>query len=81
MNPDRACFFGWSMGKIERRFVNERELSQYAGLSPRTLQSWRMRRQGPPWVRFGRSCRYDLQQFDLWAAGQPHGGGRPVEAQ
>ena len=59
---------------ISRRYLSERELSAYSGLSARTLQGWRLRGSGPPWKRFGGSIRYDLAAFESWAAEQPGGG-------
>jgi hypothetical protein len=62
-------------GMPTRRWVCERALAEYAGLSIRTLQNWRLRCQGPPFRRLGGSVRYDLTGFDEWAAQQPGGGG------
>ena len=62
-------------GGVSKRFYSERELSVYAGLSVRTLQGWRMRNLGPPFRKFCGSVRYDLGEFDAWAAAQPGGGG------
>jgi hypothetical protein len=60
------------MGK---KYVSERELSEYSGIAVRTLQGWRMRNQGPPWRKFCGTVRYDLVAFESWASGQPGGGG------
>ena len=59
------------------RYLDERQLAAYAGLSPRTLQNWRLFGQGPPWRRLGRAIRYPVDLFEIWAAAQPGGGGRP----
>ena len=61
------------MGK---RYVSERQLSEYSGIGVRTLQGWRMRNQGPPWRKLCGAVRYDLVAFESWVAGQPGGGGR-----
>ena len=57
------------------RWLSERDLANYLGLSERTLQGWRLRNIGPPWRRMGGSAvRYDLTVVDQWAAQQPGGG-------
>jgi predicted DNA-binding transcriptional regulator AlpA len=37
------------------------------GLSSRTLQSWRSKREGPPFIRVGRAIRYRRQALLDWA--------------
>jgi predicted DNA-binding transcriptional regulator AlpA len=36
------------------------------GLSSRTLQSWRSKNEGPPYVRVGRAVRYRRQDLLNW---------------
>lgn len=48
----------------ERAYLRERELAERWGLSPRTLQRWRLERQGPRFVKFGRSVSYPLEGAD-----------------
>jgi excisionase family DNA binding protein len=38
------------------------------GLSSRTLQSWRSKKEGPPFVRVGRAVRYRRQDLLTWVA-------------
>jgi hypothetical protein len=58
-----------------RRYLTELELSALSGYSPRTLQGWRLRDQGPPFKRVrGASIRYDLESFLQWMDAQPGGG-------
>lgn len=57
----------------ERRFLNERDFGVFLGISPRTLQTWRLRGQGPPWRKLGGAVRYDMEGFETWAAQQPGG--------
>ena len=49
-----------------RRAMNEVEAAEQLGMSVATLRAWRHRKQGPPFVKFGRSVRYlpsDLEAF------------------
>jgi hypothetical protein len=59
---------------IQRRYFSESELSAYSGISKRTLQGWRLRNQGPPWVKFGGAVKYDIQRFEAWAISCQSGG-------
>jgi predicted DNA-binding transcriptional regulator AlpA len=46
--------------------MNEVAAAQLLGLKVATLRKWRHRKQGPAFVKFGRSVRYlaaDLQAF------------------
>jgi Helix-turn-helix domain len=38
--------------------LNEAQAAQILGLSVRTLQAWRVRGGGPPYVKVGRAVRY-----------------------
>ena len=66
-----------------RRYVSERELSIYSGISVKTLQRWRLQQNvGPPWKRLASdpqrnergAIRYDLAAFDQWVTRCPGGG-------
>lgn len=46
--------------------LSERDLSNRWGLSARTLQRWRWRRQGPPYVKLGRRVAYRANDIDEW---------------
>jgi len=46
------------------RFVTERRLLSLLEISRTTL--WRLRREGLPTLRFGRSVRYDIQKVKAW---------------
>lgn len=59
-----------------RRYLTERELTVYCGIAVRTLQGWRIRGLGPPWVKLRGAVRYRLDDFELWASQQPGGGER-----
>lgn len=40
--------------------------AELLGLSSRTLQAWRSRNEGPPYVRVGRAIRYRRQDLLNW---------------
>ena len=45
----------------EKRFINEIEVSVITGLSVQTLRNWRFQEKGIPYVKAGRSVRYQFQ--------------------
>ncbi len=48
--------------------LTEKEVGQLIGFAPRTLQNWRSRGGGPPFVRVSKGCvRYRRQDIDAWA--------------
>ena len=44
----------------------ERDAADLLSVSCRTLQSWRLRKCGPPFVRIGRSVRYRYDLLIEW---------------
>lgn len=61
-------------------FLNERTLSKILGVSLGTLRRWRLRREGPLFVKLGdgrAGCvRYPLAAVEAWLASRPAGGGQ-----
>ncbi len=51
--------------KMEKRLLNVEELSQYLGTPSAVLYKWVSQRK-IPFVKLGRSTRFDLQQIDAW---------------
>jgi len=50
--------------------------------SPRTLEGWRWKGTGPPYIKVGRRCLYDPAKTDAWLAERTHhstSGGPGVE--
>ena len=45
----------------ETRFINENDVSGITGLSVQTLRNWRFQGKGIPYVKAGRSVRYQYQ--------------------
>ncbi|MGH3426018.1 MAG: helix-turn-helix transcriptional regulator [Mycobacteriales bacterium] len=50
--------------------MREREVAELLGCSIRTLQGWRWRGGGPPFIRVGRSVRYDPSGLRAWVGAQ-----------
>ena len=48
--------------------VNEVQLAEMLNLSRRTLQGWRLKGEGPAFVKFGRSVRYAAGTVQGWIA-------------
>jgi uncharacterized protein YjcR len=46
------------------------------GVSPRTLEAWRARDGGPPYVRIGALVRYAQADLERWLEGRRRGAGR-----
>jgi len=51
-----------------RTLLNETEAALSLDLSPRTLQAWRIRGEGPAFVKLGRAVRYDRAEIDRFIA-------------
>lgn len=41
-------------------------LAEYIGVKIKTLEAWRCRGQGPPFVKIGRLVRYRKSDVDSW---------------
>jgi hypothetical protein len=53
--------------RIAPRYHGTRTAAIYLGLSPRTLEKWRLTGQGPSYIKRGRRCLYRLEDLDAWA--------------
>jgi predicted DNA-binding transcriptional regulator AlpA len=50
----------------DESLLNESEAAEFLAVSVRTLQAWRTRDAGPPFVRLGRAIRYRLKDLIDW---------------
>ena len=51
--------------------LNQDEAARFLHVQPRTLESWRQRRIGPPFVRYSVRCvRYRTQDLQTWLDSQ-----------
>jgi predicted DNA-binding transcriptional regulator AlpA len=64
------------------RFLTTNEAAELLKLAPVTLEQWRWRGCGPPFVRFGRAVRYRVTDVRAWADAQrcATSSGRPSTA-
>jgi hypothetical protein len=54
--------------------LREQEAADLLSLSVRTLQSWRIRMAGPPFVQVGRAGRYRRRDLIAWIDANTCGG-------
>jgi len=59
---------GTNGDRITPILIDEIEAARYLGLSRRTMQAWRVRGDGPPYVKLGAAVRYDLDVLAAWVA-------------
>jgi predicted DNA-binding transcriptional regulator AlpA len=58
-----------SLVQLEPEFLCEREVSSRYSISQRTLQHWRLMRQGPKWYRVTTGLvRYKVSDIEAWLA-------------
>jgi hypothetical protein len=55
------------MGEAELRFLDTRQVADLFRVAPRTVEGWRARAAGPPFVRIGGVCRYPLADLLEWS--------------
>ena len=79
-NPDAR----WPTAEIMRRarhvddtglipYVYTEAAARYLALSPDALECYRSLGGVPPFYRFGKSVRYAVPDFEVWAAERQHG--------
>ena len=56
------------MNEKDKHYLSTREAADWLGLSPRTLDRYRVSGDGPPFHRFGARVRYLLADLEAWAA-------------
>ena len=53
-----------------QQWLSPAETAEHIGVSPKTLESWRSRGAGPPFVRVGSRVRYRPTDLDMWGSSQ-----------
>ena len=56
----------------DRRVLNENELAQRWGLSPKTLQRWRSEGRGPKYLKLSKRVSYPLESVIEFERGALH---------
>lgn len=51
-------------------YLSTRQLAERLGLATITLELWRARGSGPPYLKLGRAVRYDLAEVERWLSDQ-----------
>ena len=54
----------------ENKLLTVKELSEYLGISDETLRKYRMRGNGPKYLKLGRAVRYKLEDVLEWLDSQ-----------
>jgi predicted DNA-binding transcriptional regulator AlpA len=54
----------------DAQLLNDKSVAQLLCVSPGTLKSWRHRKQGPPFIRLGKSTRYRRSAVVAWLTAQ-----------
>ncbi len=52
---------------MERIFVKTRDAARFLGLSPKTLEKWRVVGGGPKFRKLGGAVLYDQHELTAWA--------------
>ena len=52
--------------------LETRDAAQELGLSPRTLEGWRRRREGPAYLKIGRRVKYRPEDIEAYKATRLH---------
>ena len=55
------------MNENARNYLSTRQAAEWLGLSPRTLDRYRVTGEGPVFHRFGSRVRYLLADLEAWA--------------
>ena len=62
--------------KGDPRHLNQVELARRWRISPRSLERWRWRREGPRYLKIGAHVVYRLEDIEAYEMAQLHDGGR-----
>jgi predicted DNA-binding transcriptional regulator AlpA len=52
----------------KERLLKTKEADEELGLSPRTLEGWRRRGKGPPYLDLGRLVKYRIEDIEAYKA-------------
>lgn len=52
----------------QQTLLTQKQAAELLGLSPRTLEAWRLRGTSPPYLKLGVAVRYRLTDLHEWMA-------------
>lgn len=55
---------------VAETYLKTNEVAKLLDIQPQTLAIWRLRKQGPPFVKLGRSVRYPESALQQWLKSQ-----------
>lgn len=50
----------------QKDFLNQVDLSRRWGIAPRTLEQWRWKGEGPPFIKIGHTVRYRIADIETY---------------
>jgi hypothetical protein len=50
----------------DKQYIDDRECAEIGRFQVQTLRNWRHKSIGPPYIKIGRSVRYDRAEFIAW---------------
>ncbi len=57
----------WKETEMTPKVLNEKQASEYLNFTQRALQSWRLKGDGPLFIRISaRAIRYRIEDLDAW---------------
>lgn len=65
------------MSNAEERHLNQVQLARRWSLSPRTLERWRWRQQGPDFIKAGGRVVYSIEAITAFEAAHSNVCGKP----
>jgi hypothetical protein len=65
---------------VTTRHLTQIDLAARWGLSPRTLEAWRSRGEGPAYLRLGGKIAYRIEDIEAFEAQQLQNAGPPASA-
>ena len=61
------------LGLVQPEYLSVAQAAEYTGFSKTTLDIWRSRGDGPPYVKLAQAVRYKRTDLDEWFASRKRG--------
>jgi predicted DNA-binding transcriptional regulator AlpA len=62
---------------ILAELLTERDVARVTGMSVASVRRWRLRREGPRYLKLGAAVRYRPEDVAAWLDSRPTGGRHP----